>query len=124
MLARLPRLRHGERGNMDRPDRAVALLLLVALAGCRDKAPPPPAAPAPPPMVVGPAGAAPREPVVVEDVVETDPGYIIGSRYPLEVNRYPGLAAELRDYSEAARQDLMDAVAAMGDEPGGLLYDL
>lgn len=109
---------------MDRPDRAVALLLLVALAGCRDEAPPPPAAPAPPPMVQAPTVPAPREPVVLEDVVETDPRYIIGISYPPEVNRYPGLAAELRDYSEAARQDLMDAVAAMGDEPGGLLYDL
>ena len=110
---------------MDRLERAVAVLLLLALAGCRDQAPSPsPTGSAPPPAVQAPDAPAPREPVVLEDLVETNPRYIIGISYPPEVNRYPGLAAELKAYSDAARQDLMDAVAALGDDADGMLYDL
>lgn len=115
---------YGETRDMHRLDRSIALLLLVVLAGCRDQAPPPPAAPAPGAEVPAPQAPAPREPVVLEDVVETDPRFILGITYPPGINRYPGLAAELKDYSDAARQDLMDAVAALDPGAEGLLYDL
>ena len=117
-MQRLPRL---DTGNVEHGPADLRLLLLLGPRSDAGQAPPPPPLGASP-MVQDPR-PAPRG-VVLEDVVETDPRYIIGISYPPEVNRYPGLAAELRDYSEAARQDLMDAVAAMGDEPGGLLYDL
>ncbi len=115
---------YGETRDMNRLDRSIALLLLVALAGCRDQAPAPTSAPAQAAAVQPVEAPPPREPVVLEDVVETDSRYILGISYPPGINRYPGLAAELKDYSDAARQDLMDAVAALDPDGGGMLYDL
>src|SRR5690606_41117919 len=45
------------------------------------------------------AGPAPA-PVVLEDVVETDPRYIIGITWPDGVDRYPGLAVLLKRSEE------------------------
>jgi hypothetical protein len=100
-------------------------LLALALVACRDEAPRAPAAATPTPQGEVPLAEPPREPVELADVVETDPRYIVGITYPPEVNRYPGLAAELKAYSDAAREDLMEAVAGLeADATAGTLYDL
>jgi len=103
---------------------AVSILVVCALAACRPEAPAQPGASAvagaeaPTPQ----AGTAP-EPVVLEDVVETDPRYIIGITWPDGVDRYPGLAVLLKDYADAARAEVLEAVEAL--EPGTTaMYDL
>lgn len=70
--------------------------------------------------------SAAEEPVVIaiEDTIETDPRYIIGISYPPAARQYPGLAAELQRYSDAARSELMEAVEDMGAEPPTAPYDL
>lgn len=97
------------------------ILVLGALAACRQEAP----QPQPPPDAsaqVPPADA----PVAVElkDVVETDPRYIIGITYPPAVNKYPALAAELKAYADAARADLMEALEGIDEHAGPVMYDL
>lgn len=103
---------------------AVSILVVCALAACRPEAPTQPGAStlpgtqAPLPQ----AGPAPA-PVVLEDVVETDPRYIIGITWPDGVDRYPGLAVLLKDYADAARAEVMEAVEAL--EPDATaMYDL
>src|SRR5690606_34229492 len=103
---------------------AVSILVVCALAGCRPEAPAQPGASAVPgaEALAPPAGTAP-EPVVLEDVVETDPRYIIGITWPDGADRYPGLAVLLKDYADAARAEVMQAVEAL--EPGATaMYDL
>ncbi|TYT25187.1 DUF3298 domain-containing protein [Luteimonas viscosa] len=101
------------------------IALLLALVACRREAAPP----AQPEPVASPqtpaANVEPlREPVVLEDVVESDPRYILGITYPPDVDKYPGLAAELKAYSDAARADLLAAVAELDAAAGPALYDL
>lgn len=102
--------------------RMTALVLLmaaVALAGCRPEAEvaggaldatdgDPPATR----TALDPAAAS--APITLEDVMEFDPRYLIGISYPPGMERYPGLAAELRRYAEAARAELMAAVEDLG----------
>ncbi|MGY0652395.1 DUF3298 domain-containing protein [Luteimonas sp. A537] len=112
--------------------RIVPLILVVALAaaGCRREAEVPGGAvsgPAPDPAAaITDPDARGEEPRVLEDVMKSDPRYIIGISYPPGINRHPGLAAELGRYADAARADLMEAVAARDpDAPGaGAPYDL
>lgn len=102
----------------------VSILVVCALAGCRPEAPAQPAAPSAPgaQAPLPQTGAAPA-PVVLEDVVETDPRYIIGITWPDGVDRYPGLAVLLKDYADAARAEVMQAVEAL--EPDATaMYDL
>ncbi len=99
------------------------ILVLVALAACRQEAPQSqPQAQPDAPAQVPPADA----PVAVElkDVVETDPRYIIGITYPPAVNKYPALAAELKAYADAARADLMEALEGIDQHAGPVMYDL
>jgi hypothetical protein len=99
----------------------LALATLAALPGCRKEA----ELPVAPPVVNEPVAPPPdRGPVELKDTIETDPRYIIGISYPPAVNRYPGLASALREYSDAARAELMDAVAALDDEQPTTPYDL
>ena len=67
------------------------------------------------------AGAGPeREPVALEDVMETGDGYIIGISFPRSIVQYPGLAAELKAYADAARDELKQALGtpeADGGDP-------
>jgi hypothetical protein len=92
--------------------------LFLALVGCRREAAPQAAAPAHPAA----APAAPKP--LLEDVVEHDPRYVVGISYPPVANRYPGLAAELKRYADAARGELMQAVAGLGSEKPRAPYDL
>lgn len=116
---------------MYRTTRRVAagvLLLALAVAGCRREAEVAQGAAGADPSGT-PAGAEARAtaPQALEDVMETDPRYIVGISYPPGMDRYPGLAAELRRYAEAARADLMEAVEAHDPaEEGGerIPYDL
>ena len=65
----------------------------------------------------------PEAPTRLEDVVEMDSKFIIGISYPPEANTYPGLAAELHRYAQAARDELMEAVRG-AELPAGTMYDL
>jgi hypothetical protein len=101
------------------------LLLLLALCAvlataCRREAPAPePAGPAPATTTTAPPPA-----VQLKDVSERDPRYIVGISYPPTVNKYPGLAAELKKYSDAARAELQQAIDGLGAEPPSAPYDL
>ncbi len=93
------------------------LALCAALAACQRQAPDPSGQAAQP---------APPAPAAVElkDVSESDPRYIVGISYPPSANKYPGLAAELKKYSDASRGDLKQAVEGLGDTPPTSPYDL
>ena len=100
-------------------------LAVLALAACgrNEEATTIPSTPAAPQQVGDPAGA-PQQAPALEDVIEQTPRYIVGISYPPEARRYPGLAAELHRYGQAARSELVDAAASAGEAPGGLAYDL
>lgn len=49
---------------------------------------------------------------------------MIGISYPPIANKYPGLAAELKRYADAARGELMQAVEGIGTDKPAALYDL
>ncbi len=95
------------------------MALVLALAACQRDAPAPDDArgPAPPAQ---PAAA----PVALKDVSETDPRYVVGISYPPAAARYPGLANALKQYAEAARRELLEAVEGLGDTPPTSPYDL
>lgn len=97
------------------------VVLLLALAACRREPAAPPSAPdRAAATAAAPAAAAPP----LQDVVERDPRYLIGISYPPVANRYPGLAAALKAYADAAREELMQAVAGLGEGRQSAPYDL
>lgn len=107
---------------------AIALATTLALAGCgRDE---PERAPAGAVVDVGegrePAQVAdtPATPPALEDVMERDPRYLVGISFPPEARRYPGLAMELAAFADAARADLDEAVASLGEGRPTAPYDL
>lgn len=100
----------------------VWLLLLCLLAACRGEAPDRAASSGAGDTPADPA-ATPVEPVVLEDVVESDRRYIIGISWPEGIDRYPALSARLKAYADDARADVMQAVAALGPDSTEL-YDL
>ncbi|HEU4813712.1 MAG TPA: RsiV family protein [Xanthomonadaceae bacterium] len=103
---------------MSRLPRSLPIcLLFLALAACQRDAQAPGADGA-----SQDAGRAGTEvaPVALEDVMETGDGYIVGISYPRSVVQHPGLAAELKAYAEAARDDLQQALGtpeADGGDP-------
>jgi len=106
--------------------RLTACCLLLLLAACQREAPAPEApAPAQPgtPAAEAPA-TTPQAPVKLEDRIERGDHYVIGISYPSGINQYPGLAAELQRYSQAALDDLMQAVDGLGGEKPTAPYDL
>lgn len=107
--------------------RSVPLVLAVALlAGCgRGDAPQAPADAAAAGTTAPAASAASAAaPLELKDVIETTPGYIVGISYPQMAADYPPLAQALHDYAEAARAELMKAVAGLNGEKPRAPYDL
>jgi len=96
--------------------------LLIALVACQ-REPATPAKPAATPSGPTTTASAPA-PVVLKDVIEQDSRYIIGISYPLVASKHPSLAAELKRYADAARAELMQAVAGLGDDKPPAPYDL
>ena len=96
---------------------AMAVLAAVLLAGCKREA----ASPAAP----GATRATPAATVApLEDVMERDPRYMVGISYPPIARNHPGLAALLKAYADAARGELMQAVAGLGGQKPTAPYDL
>lgn len=105
--------------------RLLTCSLLLALAACQREAPQSQTAPQPQsPTATQQAQQATAAPVELKDVIERDPRYLIGITYPQGINRYPGLAAELHGYTQAARGELMQAVDGLGGEKPRAPYDL
>lgn len=102
-----------------KPTGLILLALCVALAACQRQAPAPDTTGRATTHEV-PAPAA----VELKDVSESDPRYIVGISYPASASKYPGLAAELKNYSDATRADLKQAVDGLGDKPPTSPYDL
>ena len=110
----------------------MALLAALAVSGCQREAEVPggrvgtDGAAAASPSAATAQGDAPGH-VELEDMMESGPGYIIGISYPPGINRYPGLAAEVKRYADDARAGLMEAVEAREPVPGSgavMPYDL
>ncbi len=100
------------------------LLLLLAACQREEAAPQAPAQEAPATPAAGAPATTPDAPVELADRIERDPRYLIGISYPPNINRYPGLAAELQRYSQAAVDELMQAVDGLGGEKPTAPYDL
>ncbi len=71
-----------------------------------------------------PAGQPVVENVLLQDVIETKPNLIIGISYPPPAMKHPALARALRDYAEAARNEVVRALAALGQTKPAAPYDL
>jgi hypothetical protein len=56
--------------------------------------------------------------------MERDPRYLVGISYPPEARAYPGLAALLKAYADAARAEVMQAVSGLGEGKPTAPYDL
>ena len=99
-------------------------LVLLAVAGCKREAAvqPVPGQPEAPAMA-DPAASAAVVPVL-KDVIETTDAYVVGISYPPVVNKYPGLAREIAAYTDAARAELMQAVAGFGNDKPSAPYEL
>jgi hypothetical protein len=99
--------------------------MTLALASCkRDETAAPAASTAPAESAQAPAAAESAGPIALKDVIETNDRYVIGISYPPMVNKYPGLAKVLGDYSDAARAELMEAVEAFGNDKPSAPYEL
>ena len=96
-------------------------ITLVLLSGCGREGT------SPAPVAVGPDAAMPgaaTAPVVLQDVIETKPDYIVGISYPQGIAKHPALAQALQAYAESARADLMQAVAGLEGRKPSAPYDL
>lgn len=60
----------------------------------------------------------------LKDVIETTDSYVVGISYPPMVNKYPGLAKAVAEYSDAAKGELMQAVAGFGNDKPTAPYEL
>ena len=96
-------------------------ITLVLLSGCGREGT------SPAPVAAGPDAAMPgaaTAPVVLQDVIETKPDYIVGISYPQGIAKHPALAQALQAYAESARAELMQSVAALKGSKPSAPYDL
>lgn len=107
---------------------AGTVALVAALAACQREPAAPAAAGSPAPVMdntpASPAPAAPQAAGPLKDVIEHDPRYIVGISYPRGLERYPGLAEAVRQYGDAARAELMQAVDGLGNDKPTAPYEL
>ena len=101
----------------------LVLVLVVSMAGS-DRHAVPAAGDAATQAAAEAAPAPASAPVVLEDVIERDPRYIVGISYSPVAKRYPGLAAMLKAYADAARAELDTALQGLGDARPDGPYDL
>ena len=104
----------------------MAVALLAVLVACKRETPAPAS---PSPADAGSATAPAAEDAVapaveLKDIIETNERYVIGVSYPPALNKYPGLAKVLADYSEAARGEVLDAVEGLGNDKPSAPYEL
>jgi len=90
------------------------IALVAALAACERGRAPSAAAPVP----------AVAAEIALQDVVETRPDYIIGISYPKSAAGHPLLAQAIKAYADAARGELMRAVAGLKGQKPTAPYDL
>lgn len=101
------------------------LLFALTLAACnRGTEPAAPAASSPAPTGSEQVPAPPAQPVELKDVVESNERYVIGISYPPAARKYPGLSAQLKQYADAARAELIEAVDGLGNDKPSAPYDL
>lgn len=99
----------------------IVAILAILITGCRPEAQQ---------SAANAAGVAASTVAVVDktllkDVIERTPQYLVGITFPPVANAYPVLAKALRDYADAARADLAEAVkGAVGDGQTSMPYDL
>ncbi|WP_372383278.1 hypothetical protein ACCQ12_07325 [Xanthomonas sp. NCPPB 1068] len=104
------------------------LLLLALLAGCTQREPATPEFAEPAADAAASATPA-QEPLLVqsgplEDVIEQTPAYMVGISYPRGLDAYPELTALIRNYANAARGELMEAVSGLGNDKPAAPYEL
>ena len=73
-----------------------------------------------------PAPVVEEPPVVLEDVMEGTPDYLVGISYQGDATRYPGLAKRLKAYADAARKELIESAQSRPRDEGAsnAPYDL
>lgn len=93
----------------------LACSVVLCLAGCQGEAPTSPETPTETqsPLPAAATQQAPADAISLVDVVETSDRYIIGINYPELTTSAPGLAHALKDYAEAVRSNLMQALSAV-----------
>lgn len=105
--------------------KPVLLLAVILMAGACKREAEVPATPeaeltAPAEATADATAAAPE----LKDVIETTDSYVVGISYPPTINKYPGLAQAVSDYADAARAELMQAVAGFGNDKPSAPYEL
>lgn len=103
-----------------------AVVMLLVLAGCKQQEPATAVGEAAPVEVPAGVSSEPEPAAAVEmrDVIENTPSHVIGISYPPAAAKYPGLAAELVEYAENAKAELLKAVTALGNDKPTAPYEL
>ncbi len=102
---------------------SLSLLALLTAACNRNSDPAPAQTPAGEIPAATPTAPLPAS-TQLKDVVETNERYIVGISYPPAASKYPGLAAELKKYADAAHAELMQSVSGLGNDKPASPYDL
>jgi hypothetical protein len=102
---------------------SLLLLLALLLSACQRQADTP-AVPAEPEAAPAAVAEPVQGPAPLKDVIETNESYIVGISYPPMLDKYPGLAQAVTTYADAARAELMQAVAGFGNDKPTAPYEL